>query len=742
MIQLARWLATIAFSHGVYATSFFVSPDGSDTNTGSIDLPFATLQRARDAIRGLKAADRYPLEGVVIEIRGGEYALSQTFELTEEDSGKEKSPVIYRAYIGEKVIVHGGRIIDARYLESVTDEAVLKRIINGESRRKVRQVDLRKLGITDYGTYQSHGFNRAVVPAPMELFYDGKPMTLARYPNDGPGMLVGEVIDEGSLPRYGDYSNRGAIFKYTDDRHKLWANLDDVWIHGTLCYGYADDTLRIAAIDPETRRVTLDKPHLYGVRAGRDYRRYYALNLLEELDRPGEYYIDRTEGILYFWPPTESSTNRLAVSVLEDPVFALEGASHVAVRGITIELARGMGVYLEGGRGVSLEGCTVRNVGTSGIFVGKGARQTFPHFTFNDYTGVPQSRMVGDYQNHIYNNTSWNRNGGRNHRIVSCDIYNTGAGGVSLSGGSKRELIPGNNLVENCRIWDYQRRYKFLWSGINVDGCGNRIAHNEIFNADFQAIYVHGNDHIFEYNDIHHVALDADDVSAWYMGRDPSDRGNIIRYNYFHDIGRKDRGLAAIYLDDTTSDTTIFGNVFHRVEPAPTFGVVVINSGQDNLIDNNVFIECDAPSVYINSMFDRAKGKARFREIYFGEDGILRRRLTESIDIFQPPYSERYPKLRNFLDRTDDGRDFVGMRPTGNKFRRNVFFECGQQILSQGINARLVTEDNIEFVDPGFVDAENGDFRLRKDSPVFEEIPGFAEIPFEKIGNYVNGYRK
>ena len=106
--------------------------------------------------------------------------------------------------------------------------------------------------------------------------------------------------------------------------------------------------------------------------------------------------------------------------------------------------------------------------------------------------------------------------------LLSCDIYNTGSGAVYLSGGDKVSLTPGNSYVENCRMTNYNRRNKFLWAAVSVNGCGNRVSHCEIHDSDWQGIYVSGNEHLFEYNYIHDVTLNSNDTSPWYIGRDPS----------------------------------------------------------------------------------------------------------------------------------------------------------------------------------------------------------------------------
>ena len=121
-------------------------------------------------------------------------------------------------------------------------------------------------------------------------------LPLAQYPDSG-AIMIGEVIDPGSVPRIGDYVNiRGGTFVYTDPRHADWAGADDVWLQGFFKWGFADDKIRIASTDTARHRVTLATPHMYGVGTGEPFNQYVALNLLEELTRPGEWYLDRQDG--------------------------------------------------------------------------------------------------------------------------------------------------------------------------------------------------------------------------------------------------------------------------------------------------------------------------------------------------------------------------------------------------------------------------------------------------------------
>lgn len=728
----------MVFISHIFAKDFFVATTGSDKNSGSKEKPFATLEKARDAVRELKAKKGIPEEGVIIWIRGGKYFLRKTFELNEKDAGAEASRIVYRAFPGEQVSISGGKILSPSLFKPVSDEKILKRLPTKAS-QKILQADLKSIGITDYGEHKQYGHALPVVPAPMELFFNSDVMQLAKYPNSG-FIPMGKVIDTGSVPRVRDYENiRGGTFEYTDKRHSRWANCEDVWLQGTFKWGYADDKIEIKSIDTTKKQITLNTPHMYGLGHGEPHNQYIALNILEELDSPGEWYIDRQTGILYFWPPSDISHAEIAVSMLEAPLVAIEGVSFVTFRDMIFEETRGMGIYMELGENNLIAGCTLRNIGTSAIFMGQGARQTFPHITHDDYEGVPVSRDIGNLQGHIYKYTTWDRKAGKNHGVLSCDVYNTGCGGVYLSGGSKKELIPGNCYVENCRIHNYNRRNKFLWAGINIDGCGNRISHNEIYNSDFQAIYVHGNEHIFEYNHIHHIALNSNDTSPWYIGRDPSDRGHIIRYNFFHHCGNPvHKWTMGVYFDDASCDALVFGNVFYKVA---SYGTIYSNAGSDLTIRNNIFVAGYGSVLHLKSMwFDWATG---LRDYYFGEDGVYRRRLTELLDIKKPPYSEKYPKLVNWLDLMDDGETYVGMRPQRNIFEKNVIYRYNKTYVLTGEYAQFDFKDNFIAVDdPGFIDLDSLNLQLKDDSIVYQKIPGFEKIPFEKIGVQRDEFRQ
>jgi hypothetical protein len=738
MKLLFSLILAVALLTSAHAQDVFVSPKGVDNNPGTLERPFRTLQRARDAVRTYHQktpAARH--HAVTVWLRGGTYDLAETFELDRRDAGTASAPVTYAAYARESVRISGGRTLPVSSFHRVSDPDAVRRLPS-ISKDRVLQADLRALGVSDFGKHRQFGHGLPIVPAPMELFWNDSVMQLARYPNTG-AIDIGPVIDPGSIPRTGDYTNRGGKFRYTDSRHARWVGVPDVWLQGFFNYGFADDKIRIASIDTTRQEVTLAAPHMYGLGSGENFNQYVALNLLEELDQPGEWYVDTSSGLLFLWPPTDINNARVSVSILEQPLIALDSTSYCTLKDLIIENGRGMGISIEGGTHNSIVDCVVRNVGTVGIMFGQGARQTFPHVTADDYEGVPASRWVGSFHSHMYLHTAWDRNAGDHQTIEGCEVYNTGSGGIIIGGGSRKSLTPGNNVVTDSRVHDFNRRNKAGAAGIVVDGCGNLVTHNEIYNADLQAILVYGNDHCFEYNHIHHVALNSNDASAWYLGRDPSDQGNVVRWNFFHDVGRSDRKwIMGVYCDDATCDVRVEGNVFYRVA---TYGTVYSNGGHDIVVKNNIFIEGYGPAYQLKSMwYDFGINEIPY---FFSEKGIYTRRLTKDIDIKKPPYSTRYPLLTDWLDLLPDGKTFVGMRPRRNVFDGNVLVKYEETFRLVAKYAQTDFGDNfITNKDPGFIDAAKLNFQLNDSSVVYKQLPGFRKIPFEKIGPRKPGERK
>ena len=650
----------------------YVAQNGNDAwsglraalNGAKTDGPLATLEKARDLIRQNRTAGK--LEGgATVWIRGGIYSRSNTFELGPSDGGTSGGPIVYAAYKHEEVRITGG--VELNGWEPVTNAAVLARL-DPAAIGQVVQVDLHAQGISDWGRMTRQGFGVPAQKGSLELFFQDQPMTLARWPNQGWAQIAGTPAGQ-----------NGGKFNYAGDRPKRWASADDLWVHGYWTFDWADSREKVSAINVEKRELVTEPPHgTYGYKVG---QRYFAENLLEELDTPGEWYLDRKTGALYFWPPAPIKSGRLVVSMLETPLFRLNSSSFVTLRGIIFECSRNSGVELSGGESNSVADCVLRDLGGDAVKIGGGA-------THSGVTG--------------------------------CAIYDLGEGGIDLDGGDRQTLKPAGNFASSNDIHDYARACFTYHPAVLVNGVGNVVAHNRLHDAPHNAILFGGNDNVFEYNDVYRVCRETGDAGAFYTGRNLTTRGTIIRFNHFHDIARsletKDGfvDVMSVYLDDCACGTTIFGNIFERAGRA-----AMIGGGRDNLIENNLFIDCN-PAIHVD-----ARGEGWMKANFDDPKDTIQTTLR-AVPYNQPPYLTRYPHLANIL------QDRPGF-PKYNRVIRNICVGPKWIEWQDGLNETTIeVQNNLTKGDPGFVDAAHGNYTLRLDSPALKL--GFKPIPAQEIG--------
>lgn len=653
----------------------YVSVEGNDSWSGRLpepnaegtDGPFASIERARNEIRDLRKAAALPKAGIEVAVRGGVYVFERALALTAEDSGAPDAPVVYRAFPGEEVHIVGGKIVTG--FGPVTDPAVLNRL-DESARDKVLQADLKALGLSDFGSPKGDG---------LELFFQDTPMTLARWPNEGFIHIV-DVVEQDGHQIHGIPGSKVGKFRYEGDRPSRWIQEKDPWVHGYWFWDWSEERHPVESINPEESVLTVAEPyHHYGYRKG---QWFYGFNLLTELDSPGEWYLDRETGILYFWPPAPIADSPPVVSVLPT-LIALNNAAHVTFRGFILECARGTAVTVAGGSHVEVVGCVIRNVGGGAVTV----------------------------------------SGGTAHGVIDCDIYQTGGGGISLSGGDRESLTPAGHYAENNYIHHYSRVKRMYHPAIHLHGVGNRAAHNLIHDAPHMAIGFGGNDHVMEFNEIYNVCFESNDAGAIYAGRNWTMRGNVIRHNYLHHIsGFQERGCVGVYLDDMFASAAIYGNVFYKVTRAAFIG-----GGRDCTIENNIFVEC-VPAVHVDA---RALGWAHYHADEWIQEAQEKGAIS-GIAFNKPPYSERYPELVRILE--DEPK-----APKGNVIARNICWGGTWDEIEEKARPYLRIEDNLIDQDPHFVDFERLVFQLKDDSPAF--ALGFQRIPIEKIGLYPDDRR-
>ncbi len=649
------------------AADFTVAPNGRDTDPGTAARPFATLVRARDAVRQRLADERakpgaVPAAPLTVEIRAGDYELAEPLALDARDSGSAQRPVVWRAAAGAKVRLLGGRIV--RGWQKVTDAAVLARL-DPAARGKVMQADLRAMGVTEYGEMRS-ARSWGSSEAGLELFWNGQPTTLARWPNEGFTTIADLPVMDFDVR--GTKGSRQPRFNYEGDRPSRWAAEPEPMVHGYWFWDWADQRYRVKSVDPAQRLITLDT-------AQGEFRKgqwYYAYNLLCELDQPGEWYLDRSSGKLYFWPPTPIDRGQATVSLVRGLV-TMADTSHVELRGLTLEGCQGTAVSINGGQGCRVVGCTVRNTGSFAVRV----------------------------------------EGGSDHGVIGCDMEQMGDGGVVLHGGDKRTLTHAGHFAENNHIHHFSRWNPMYKVGIELFGVGLRASHNLVHHAPHVGISFCGQENIVEFNEVHNVVRQANDAGAIYsqpgIDEDWTMRGNIVRHNFVHHIyGYRGHGCMGVYLDDCFSSMACYGNIFYQVPQA-----VFVGGGRDNITENNLFVDCN-PAVHVDA---RGLGWAA------GIEPMLRQRLAE-IPYDKPPWSERYPQLLTLLDNQP-------MAPVGNIFRRNINWGGRWDDIEGKARPLVVFEANQLDQQPLLADLAKLDFHFKPGSPT---PAGWQPLLIEQMG--------
>ena len=687
-----------------FASEFYVSSTGDDSNPGTIDKPFRTFETARDAVRKANESRLSDVNEIIVYVRAGYYYLKKSFELSMADSGRKDCQIIYRPYKDETVIISGGLSFDCSFFKHVSDPNLKKRIIASTARDKVVEVDLVKAGVdfNKIGRMKRFGFAYGLSmneAAPTEVFFENKPMKVARWPNEG-FVKVAEVIREGSNPRIHnrDVNSDGkvtgptyitGIFRYEGDRPKYWIQAREVWFHGFWAYDWADDCLPAAYIDTKKCEITLGAVHEYGLKPILGGGRYYALNMLEEIDVPGEYYIDPYIGVLYFYPPEKKEDGKWGISLVTNPLVKMKDVSYVKIENLTFEMCRDLALMIEGGEANLIAGCTIRNTGGWAI----------------------------------------NVLGGTNHTIQSCEIYNVGRGGIKLVGGDQATLTSAGHRAVNNHIYDFSRRVRTYQFGLALNGVGITAANNLIHGAPHCAVDYRGNFITIELNEFYNLGLESDDSGAINSDRDYSNRGNVVRYNYFHDIVdiRPDQlwlGNHMIYYDSCTSGQKIIGNIFRNGGRV----AININGGRDMIVKNNIFMDLKHP-VEVNPT-----GMGPHRPVMIAAYEIMMNKIDPNSEIWR----SNFPNLVKYTNDWDE----LGI-PRGNVIADNLLVRTKNIHITQHpkVPIDVVTVKNNVMTDKSPFE-ENNMLKFKENYELFKQLPELRDIPLGKIGLYKDDYRK
>ncbi len=670
-----------------------------ETTGVSRDFIFQTVSEAQEYIRNLKTCGKYPKNGINVNIRGGRYYFQRSLSFDENESGKPEAPVVYRAYKDENVILSGAKKIDKNIFVKLSEDE--KQKFQSSAADKIYKCDLPangigkdKLGELEYiGVAVDNSlskYNDVIKHMSAKLYVDGNEMTLARWPNNSYALT--EAAD-------GDFGSSLA-FKIPNEKAEKWCENIDGRIFGFFENDWYDESDRIKNIDKVNGILTLEHDRNFKAISG---KRYYVYNIPYEIDSPGEYYIDRETGVLYFYMPEECSD--ISISLFDNSFIDIRNASYLQFENLSLECGRDSGLEIFNSNNIRIQSCIISNMKSNGI-------------------RARQSQTI---------------------TVRGCDISNIGKYAVIVDGGNLYTLSASGNVVENNKIHAWGKEYKCYSVAVRASGVGAEIIHNKMFGAPHAAITMYGNDHYVGYNEIYDVLKETDDAGAIYIGKSWIQRGITVANNYIHDIKStcSEGNLHGVYFDDFFCGGTVTKNVFEDI--CGNYASAFKGGGRDTAVTNNIVIRGNAlyrgillKYGYLQQYGSLDKYKEYLREIWESTEGYGLNSAQYNKDVYS-----KYPHIGDY-----DENDLVNTidfkySTMKNNFLYNV--KCDRFWTHSGNYPQSETEaaSGWSFTDsystsnnPGFVDVLNKNYNIKNNNTIQKNNREFDDVEFYKMGLY------
>ncbi len=663
---------------------YYVAPDGNDNNDGSIEAPFKTITKAKEKI----SSSGVPDGGVCVYFRAGEYYMpTGEYFYSAKDGGRPGSPVVYSSYPGERAVFTGAITLDTAHTIPISKQ-IANRLTYPE---KVMAIDLEECGVgaIDEMVPSGYSFNPSV--ANYELYYGEEKLTLARWPNNQ-YLKTGAIIDRGSRPGFGETENKGFSFEYNENKPAHWENTDDVWMSGAWSREWAYSNIKIDKINVENNTITTIHPSPYGAESGMPY---YYYNVLEELDSPGEWYLDRQNKILYVYPPGSLENTSLSLSYTPYAFLRFSTASNMVFQNIDICRTRANGVTINDNvSNVVFQGCRISNTGLAGISIT-----------------------------------------GKNCGFLNGEIVNTGGIGIALgcTVDDRKGLITSGNFCHNSYIENCGKaNYSYL---ANVAGVGNIFTNNVVRDGYSGGIGFGGNENLIAYNEVSEVCKLTNDCGAIYTaGKDFTQRGNRICNNYIHDVNASEAsslsGPAGVYLDAMSSGNFITGNTIVRVTHP-----MLIGGGRENTITGNVIVDQTQHSKRSFTFDQRGTDPTEYDDQGTVWDRLkdVTKNAYDAMPCGEGVWKSKYPKLATLWE--DEPQ-----KPKYNTIAGNCIYNHCNGFIESLVSENGYVEENIllDYTNTFNSYAED-DYNIKSNSSIYTKSERFENTEFYRTGTYNDG---
>ncbi len=672
----------------------YVAVNGSDSNTGTIDAPVATFDRAVERVREIKGEKT---EGdIVVAFKTGDYG-PLSVSLTSVDSGTPEQRIVYCKYGDGDVTFNNGLDVTEDAFEDLNEEE--KTYFNVNYTDRIKKADV------------SSVIDGGIAADSVIIFYDGGLCDKARFPNKYP-----DGSDQ--LFTAANYNDKQSLKIFQPSLLRKLASYDELSFstmetYGYIIRGYRKDSFKVASFDNETKVLQIANWETSEFGVMRDWAGVDGLglqlcltNIPRELDHEHEYWINPATKTLYAYAP--------------------EGTYHIPVLGTMVNM--------EGVNDVTFRGLTFKN--TSGSFI-RGVLCHGVTLELCTFCGVSSSAGV------YFDDNTIERSMGLTVR--ECDFSCAYGASLYVNGQCKeqnRYLKRTDVVFDNNQVSTSNLVYDVECAVDMPHCCGLSVTHNRFCNTSRGAFsFSHSYDVNIEYNEFTGIMKNSEDGGAVYSNGSTDGWHVTVRHNFFDYMSEAGTGTYGYYVDDDTCGVEICENIFYDAALP-----VMIHLGRDNTVHDNVIITTGESGVEVGfSVGQRYEIDRLGLEGAQKSGGEFRKTRNKWTKVFG--YIEAYPEFRagieqwcpevlNYhLDYENMDDPYFVMNPV-NTVKDNVYINSnGGTDSPTGIyEERYVTcSGNRGFTfaeNPMFVNPTLGDYRAR------DGVEGFPDVEFEKIGRY------